>query len=124
VTNVGTNGYVLTDAGSKGSCMSASDCDGGAICCLTTFSPTPTSSCQASCSSASLGVDVQFCATDTECGTSTCVEQVCASFVVRACGAISACTAAGIATDAAGVRDASTAADVFQPSDASLGLGD
>jgi hypothetical protein len=118
VTDVGTKGFVLTDAGTS-ECQSASDCDGGALCCVTSLSPM-TTSCAATCPTVPFGVDVQFCATNGECGNSTCIEQVCSGATIHACGLVSVCSAAGISVDASAAPDTA----LPPPLDASAGLHD
>jgi hypothetical protein len=119
VTDVGTTGFTLTDAGTGAGCQSVADCEGGAICCITSLSPV-TSACEGTCPTVPLGVNLQFCATDTECGRSTCVEQVCAGSTVHACGLVSSCSAAGIPLEASAPIEAAAPPDASAPIDASF----
>jgi hypothetical protein len=84
----GTDGYHLPDAGA---CMSAGDCTGTEVCCvsLTTsaIGDAPISACQSSCTGP------QLCAKSEECGDAvSCIMQQCdaggVEFTVQACGAV------------------------------------
>jgi hypothetical protein len=88
VTNLGSNGYRLEEGGAQSGCTSAADCDGGAICCVTSLAPMAVS-CQASCTTLPIVGGIQVCMSNGECAGGTCVAQDCSGSAVGA--AISAC---------------------------------
>jgi hypothetical protein len=74
-------------------CLSAADCDGGAICCLApTTSRTAILECETNCPQLSY----QLCVSDAECGGIVhCIRQMCpvngVVVEVGACGALPTC---------------------------------
>jgi hypothetical protein len=103
----GTDGYQLVDSGQAETsttcsgdaecvaltCVSASDCDAGAVCCLTAGASSLASSCQAApCP------ELQLCAAASECtgAGASCTTQQCASngvsLTLQSCSLIPGCT--------------------------------
>jgi len=103
-TDLGTGGYGPADAGNAQSacdgdgacfaftlsCVGASDCPSGQICCLSLNS---TSSVTFACANGPVCIaGVQLCRADTECTGATCVMQQCtfdaAAITIQACGSV------------------------------------
>jgi hypothetical protein len=97
VTDVGATGFTPEEAGAPVSgCSSAHDCDGGALCCVTSItSSSVTKACAPACPTLSGATAVQICINDAECAGGACVEQTCFGSPVLACGLIAVCSADG-----------------------------
>lgn len=95
-----TDGYVASEAGGSPSCMSASSCADGSVCCLvlTSSSTSLAGTCQATCANAAYP---QLCTTNAECGDAgACTKQSCTvdagggvTVSVQACGTLPGCAA-------------------------------
>lgn len=104
----GTDGYEIVDGGQNEAaaatcaadaecvaltCVSASDCDSGEVCCLTATLSSLGSACQVGpCA------EFQLCSANSECGDggAACVSQQCSSsgvsLTLQSCSAIPGCT--------------------------------
>jgi hypothetical protein len=122
VTDLGANGYTLTDSGVHASgCTSAAECDGGAICCVTSLSPV-TMSCQTTCAALPDFGAVQICSSDGECAAGMCAQQNCPIGTISACGTVAGCN--GSIEDDAEARPDTSVSTVITPIDASATITD
>ncbi len=95
----GTDGYSAAQTGAPGSCTSASQCDGGSVCCLSVSSSMSSMAVSGTCQSSCTTSLPQLCTTNAEChDAGPCTPLSCAvdgspvAVTLQACGTVQGCT--------------------------------